>query len=96
MGISNVIGLINEYGVWVVVPFVVFGFILLKHSIDKHKQSIDKHEAQCKEWRTKYEAEQRELRAEQRELRGMVLDVIKGMARLEGKLEGKQQPTDNT
>ena len=89
MGISNVIGLINEYGVWVVVPFVVFGFILLKHSINLLKHSIEKHEAQCREWRTKYEAEQRELR-------GMVLDVIKGMARLEGKLEGKQQPTDNT
>ena len=89
MGIGNAIGLINEYGVWVVVPFVVFGFILLKHSIEKH-------ETQCMEWRTKYEAEQRELRAEQRELRGMIMDLIKGMARLEGKLEGKQQTTDNT
>ncbi len=47
----NIISLINEYGVWVIVPFVVAGFWILKHSINLLKQSIDRHDTEQRELR---------------------------------------------
>ena len=69
---GDIIGLINEYGVWVLVPLFVIGY-------NRLKQSIEKHEKHCEEWCTNYDTEQRELRAEQRELRGMVAGLIQSI-----------------